>query len=243
MEFRTVLRSAFQLLRDRPLLFLPKLLMTAVWSLFWIQLIQGVTQPIAMQPAQARRLLGYMLLLVPVQILVYNAYFIIVRQYNTDTVDIWSAFRQGLGKLPQGLGAFFIPFIVGSLVAVPGSSLFILGQLNGNLLYQAAGLVLASAGLLVVTILFYFTPVSVVLGDSGFIEEFKRGYRQSRHHLRPVTGIALLSFVLLAVTTLLEGGLQRIGFIGFVLGRLVSSVINLYVLLVNPSMLLELEEN
>lgn len=242
MGFRQILSSSFQLLIERPLLFLPKLLDAVVWSWFWLTAAHGLTDPSSLTVPELQTMLLFLLIMLPIQIWLYNGYFIIVRQYHTDSIDMIQAFREGLIKLPEGFGAFILPFLIGTVLALPGTLLFIAGVAGGDPMLQAAGLILASLAVIGTGILFYFAPVSVILGDRGFLDEFMRGYRTSQENRHEVLLITLLSFGLLGLTTVLEGRLEQIGVAGFVAGRLVSSVINLYVLLINPVFLLEVEE-
>lgn len=241
MRFLSVLRSAFRLLIRRPVLFIPRLLDAAVWSWFWLTAADSLTDPASMTVSQLQSMLAFLIIMLPIQVWLYNSYFIIVRQYHNDEIDMIGAFRDGLLKLPEGLGAFLIPFILGTVLAVPGTVLFTAGITTGQLPLQAAGIVLAVTAVIGTGVIFYFAPVSVVLGDNGFLQEFKNGFRASRNNTRSVLLITLISFGILGLTTVLEGGLERLGMIGFILGRLLTAVVSLYILLVNPTFLLEVE--
>ncbi len=241
MDLRGILVSSFRMLRDRPILFLPKIIDAIIWSAFWLTAADGITDPTALTPQHLQFMGLFLIAMIPIQVWIYNSYFIIVRQHHESEIDMVAAFREGIEKLPEGIGAFLIPFVLGTLLAIPGTVLFILGIVTGDILIQAAGAVLATIAVLGTGIAFYLSPVSVILGDTGFRSEFARGFRSSQDHRREVTIIAVVSVLLLGMTAALEGRLEQVGTIGFVIGRIVGSVINLYLLLVNPTLLLAAE--
>jgi hypothetical protein len=242
MDLRGILISSIRMLQERPVLFLPKIVDAIIWSFFWLTAADGITNPASLTPQRLQFMLVFLIAMIPIQVWIYNSYFIIVRQHHEGDIDMVEAFREGIGKLPEGIGAFLIPFVIGSVLAVPGTILFTLGIMTGDIVFQAVGAVLAGIAVLGTGIAFYLSPVSVVLGEGSFRSEFSRGFRSSQKHRREVTIIAVLSVLLLAVTTVLEGRLEQIGTIGFILGRIGGSVINLYLLLVNPTLLLASEE-
>lgn len=242
MDLRGILISSLRMLRERPVLFLPKIVDAIIWSAFWLTAAQGITDPTSLTPQRLQFMGLFLLAMIPIQVWIYNSYFIIVRQYHSGEIDMIAAFREGMEKLPEGLGAFLIPLVIGTVLAVPGTVILTSGIIAGDLLIQALGAVLAGIAVLGTGIAFYLSPVSVVLGEGSFRSEFTRGFHSSQAHRREVTLIAIVSTLLLAATTVLEGRLEQIGTIGFVLGRIGGSVINLYLLLVNPTLLLAAED-
>lgn len=242
MRLRTILIEAFEMLRERPVLFLPRIVSSLVWSGFWVWLVGAVQYPFVLDPALFQRVVVFLVIMAPLQVWVYNAYFVVVEQYREGTVSIMDALREGLVRLPQGLAALFIPAVVVGVGAVPGIYLAAAGVATGDIVLQLAGVVFALTVLILTGIYFYFTPVAVVLGDDSFRANFRDGLDASRENRRLVVGVTVLSIIVLALTTALEGGARAAGIAGFVLARLVHAVISVYLLVVNPEFYLSVEE-
>lgn len=240
-RLRQTFRDAFQLLRGRPLLFLPRLILTLASSALWILLADAVRNPFAASRTDLLVVAAGFLLLLPVQVWVYNAYFFIVKQEG------WSlreAFRAGIGRVPHGIAAVLLPVVATLLLTVPGVLLIVSGIYRGVMWHVAVGAAYAVLALIVVAIRFYFVPVAAVLGTASFRENVRAGLDAAHKHRTEVTALTLFSFLLLATTVVLEGGLRQAGLIGFVAARLISAVISVYVLVLNPEFyLVALDEN
>ncbi|MDY6778574.1 MAG: hypothetical protein SVU32_07955 [Candidatus Nanohaloarchaea archaeon] len=243
MALRRVLSDALTLLLEQPRIFLPRLIMTVLWSLFWIELIHGIKNPAALTVPQAQILLGFILLMTPLQIWVYNSYFIIVRQYHDGHVSLIDAFRDGISRILEGLGAFLLGFTASLVLGLPGALLMAQGLVASNILLITVGVIEIGFALIATTILFYFVPASVVLGENGFLHNLREGLQTGQQYRREVTLLTLLTFGLLLLTTVLEGRLKTIGTIGFILGRALSAIISVYLLIVNPKMFLQTGEH
>lgn len=240
MALRSVLRDSFTLLREEPVVFLPKLVSSLVGAIFWLYLLAGLTDPTQVSPERVRNLLIYTSVLIPFDTWIYNSYFIIVRQHQAGEVRMLEALKDGFRRLPQGLVALVVPLVLSTLVALPGIIGISVGLVTGNGLLLAGGLAWATLTTIVTTVVFYFSPAAVVLGDS-LVSDFREGISRSLGARREVLAMTLLSVGLLAVAFLAEGALGRLGQIGFVLGRMASGVVTVYLIVVNPELFLSLE--
>lgn len=238
MRLRTILWEAFEMLREQPILFLPRIASSLVWSGFWIWLVGAVQNPLAFTPGFLQRVAVFLLIMTPIQVWVYNTYFVVVEQYQEDAVSIRAALHDGFYRLPEGMAALLIPAVVAAVAAAPGVYLAALGLVTGDIVLQVVGVVFALAVLLLTGIYFYFTPVAVVLGEESFRSNFRDGLTASRENRGLVIGVALLSIGILGLTTVLEGGARTAGVAGFVAARLVHAVVSVYILVVNPDLYL-----
>lgn len=238
MRLRTILWDAFEMLRARPTLFLPRIASSLVWSGFWIWLVGAVQTPLVFTSGFFYRVGVFLLIMTPIQVWVYNAYFVVVEQYRDGTVSIGTALHDGLYRLPEGMAALLIPAVVAGVAAAPGVYLTVLGLVSGDIVLQLLGTVFALAVLLLTGIYFYFTPVAVVLGEASFRTNFRDGLTASRENRGIVVGLTVLSVAILGLTTVLEGGARTAGIAGFVAARLVHAVVSVYILVVNPDLYL-----
>jgi hypothetical protein len=243
MGLATVLIDSFSLLRDRPLLFLPKLAVTLIWSLYWIVLIKMVVDPVSMTLRSLTLLFSALLITLPFRIWVMNIYFFIVQQHEQDSIDMIQATRDGFYRVPAGLAAFTAVLIVSITALLPGAILTAHGIATQQMVTAGVGIILGLVTLLTVFAFAYFIPVSVVIGDSSFLQNIWKGLQTSTENRMTVFAITLLSFALLIVTVAMGGTLSSIGIAGFLISRLAKSVISVYTLIINPELLLELQDD
>lgn len=247
MQIRQVLVEAFQLLREEPRLFLPRIVMTFLWSFFWIyaaQIFRTALAPdtvVSLETVTVTSILA--MILVPVQLAVYNAYFIMARQHETvKHINMHDAFYRGLLKLPESIAVFSLLGTMALILGMPGAMIFLYGIALQNGYVMMAGLVLSGTAVSAVMLLSYFTPVSVVLGEKSFLENIKEGVQVSRTERHAILVLTLLSFATLLLTFLVDGGLRQAGIVGFFLGRFVAAVLGVYLIIINPELFLHVEK-
>lgn len=238
MSLQQVLVNAFTLLRQHPRVFIPRLVMTLVWSVFWVVII-GLLE----NPANATfRELGivslFFLMMLPFQIWVYNAYFLMVKQYREDDFALVAAFKQAIWKLPHGMAAFALIVATAIALSLPGITALIYGTVTRLPFMQALGVLMIIVAVVGVLIFSFFAPASVVLGEQSFAQNLKNGVLAAHRERREVVLITVVSFGLLFLTQLAHSRLAFLGIVGFVLGRLIAAVVSVYFLLVNPELFL-----
>jgi hypothetical protein len=239
MTLKTVLEDAFVLLRQHPRIFLPRLVMTLVWSAFWIVIIRLVQNPLAITFRELAAITLLFLIMLPFQIWVYNAYFILVKQHKEGDFRLVDSFKQGLRKLPEGIAAFALILAAAIAVSLPGIVSFAFGTVRHIPFLQALGVLLMVSGVLAVLVLSFFTPAAVVIGEQTFMDNLERGVMAAHNERREVIIITVLSFVILVLTQFVHSSLATLGVIGFIVGRLVAAVVSVYFLLVNPELFLQ----
>lgn len=238
MTLRQVLVNAFTFLRQHPKVFIPRLAMAVVWSVFWVAVVQMFQDPYSITLQHIFTLSVFTMLMAPLQIWVYNSYFVMVKQHRDDGPHLKEAFREGFKKLPQSIAVFALLGTMSLIFGMPGAILFLYGVMSDLVLLQLAGLGLSGAGIAGVLIISYFAPVSVVIGEQSFFENVKAGIIASHEERHEVVLLTGLSFATLLLASLLRGGWEYLGIIGFFGGRIVAAVIGVYILVVNPELFL-----
>lgn len=242
MTLQSVLTNAFSMMREHPRIFLPRLIMTAVWSIFWIAIVGLLQNPLSATLQDIFLLSIVATILTPLQIWVFNTYVVIVKQHNSDTIRLRTAFHDGMKKLPQGIAVFALLGTMMLVFGTPGAILFMYGTMQASLWLQAIGVLVSGGAVIGVVLLTYFAPVSAIIGEKSFFQNVKDGISTSREERQHVFFLTLLSFTSLLFTQTLQGGLEYLGLIGFFGGRFIAAIISVYVLIVNPELFLRAQK-
>ncbi len=242
-RLKEVIVDSFGLLRRQPSLFLPKILIVGVWSFVWIYVIGLLFNPYMITLDIIAIVMGIMLFLAPFQVWVNNFYFVLVEQESEGReLGFYDAFIEGFMKVPRGIAAFFISIAIGLIASLPGSLIVFMGLIYQNWVVAAIGALIILITSLIITVMFYFTPVSVVVGEDAFFKDFKKGLHASSENRIEVSLIVIVSFVLLLLSNAFEGALGFLGVVGFFIGRLISAVVSVYILLMNPEFFLRVND-
>lgn len=239
MSLRAVLRNSFQLLQDQPRIFIPRIIMTAIWSVFWIHLLRLLRHAGTVTLHDIAVVSVFVFVVTPIQIWVYNAYFIMVKQYHGTGVVLRDAFRNGLQKLPQSLAVFSLLGTLALMLGIPGAVIFLYGTVAGQVLLQITGLLISVSAVAGVMITAYFAPVSVVIGENTFFQNVKQGIAASRQERGEVLLLTGFSIGTLLIANLLQGRLEHVGLLGFGVSRFLEAVVGVYLLLMNPELFLQ----
>ncbi len=218
---------------------LPRIVMSLIWSIFWIGAVSLLQNPAQVTLNQFLTVTTVYLILTPIQIWVYNGYFIMVQQFNEEQLDLRAASKSGFRKIPQGLAAFLLIAATATAAGLPGLIIMMYGTVLQHLLLQVVGGILVLGAVITVIILSFFAPASVVIGHQSFVQNVKHGVYAAHRKRSAVTLITAFSFATLLLTQFLHSGLEYVGMIGFVIGRLVAAVIGVYILVVNPKLFLQ----
>lgn len=212
--------------------------MTIIWSFFWIVTVGMLQHPADVAFHQLALVSLVFLTMVPIQIWVYNAYFVMVKQHREGAFRLLPAFREGLWKLPHGMVAFALIVAVATTLSIPGIMTVIYGTIMQMQMVQLLGALLILGAVLGVLMLSFFAPASVVIGEHSFVQNLKDGVLAAHKERHEVILLTVLSFALLLSTQVVHSGLEFLGILGFFAGRIVAAVISVYFLLVNPELFL-----
>ncbi|MDY6788886.1 MAG: hypothetical protein SVV03_02875 [Candidatus Nanohaloarchaea archaeon] len=224
-------------------MFVPKLVIVGIWSFYWIYLANLIFNPSLVNLDRLSFLLGLMIIMAPFHIWVNNFYFFLVEQNKErGKTDFYKGFKEGFKKIPEAAAAFILSIMIGVAASIPGILVIFAGFKGGIWSLTVLGILLMVSATLIVSVMFYFTPVSVVVGEEKFFDSFKKGLNASRENRFEVSMLVMIAFILLLFANIFEGLLGVLGIIGFFIGRLFTGVIGVYVLLINPEMFLEIED-
>lgn len=217
----SVLLDSFRLLRSKPALFIPKTVSTllgSVWFIGFLEQTQSYTFFLLLMPLLV--LLGLF-----TSVLLASA----VRE-NSLRRGFYSTFRprEMLDLVLASTGLVILLF----LVSLPLSGGIYFYSQTGSLFWMAAGAATTLVLTVFLTYRVYFLPVA--LTENAVVEALKTSSRTSSRNRRDVLALTALSFVLLGVAFGLRGALEVLGYLGFVAGRLLSSVVNTYLFVVSP---------
>ncbi|MFB6203007.1 MAG: hypothetical protein ABEK01_00800 [Candidatus Nanohaloarchaea archaeon] len=225
MELKSILLGSLELLRDRPSLFIPKLVSTSASTAWILGFLLGYLD-------RSVYLLSFpFLVLVGVVVSVMVARMV---EHREEDRVLWKSFRDTMADWTSlaGLTVFFL--VSSILIALPASFGVVMFRLSGEVIYPVAGLLATLTLTLVLSFVVYFVPVSVVK-NSSLLTSFRDSVRTSTSHSREVTILILLSALLIGPVALTQGALQRTYAAAFVLVRYLSAVVTTYIFVVSPT--------
>lgn len=227
-----ILRKSFILLREQPKLFVPKIISTLSASLFLVYLLSSPAKISEMAPGSALVfLLGSLLGLSVLG--VFSSMMLSSMVRSSDT-SLYISFFDVLEKGSNVLKASFATIGFGLVL----SSVFTAGYwafaITGNPVYLVLSFVIFVVSILAVSYLGYFLPVTLLL-ENNFTSAFGSSMKKSGENRRFVTVLLIFSVALIGVAFFSAGFLETLGYIGFVVGRLISSIANTYIFTVSPT--------
>lgn len=231
MKPQRILRESFQLLLDQPRLFVPKIFSTLLASLFVVLLLSRPEIFASLNPIATVLVMLVSLLAISI-IAVSSSMMLSSMVKNSD---------YSLKKSVLGLENHISNVFAASVAAILVSSMLSLVLISGYVYYLSTGiflvLVLSALLFLVFLILLsytgYFLPITL-LNKNSLGAAFSDSFKTSEENRSVVIGLLVFSITLAAIGALSTGYLEKLGYIGFVAGRLVSSVVNTYIFVVSP---------
>ncbi len=233
-----VLDNSFKLLKDRPNIFLPKIFENLIFSFLWLYLANLLVNPLETTLTEVLPLVIVWGLLTPVHIWVFNSYIMMVQLWEKNDFSMKEAFKKGFYKIPETLGSMVITISLAIGLAIPGFFFLKQGIVNDSIAFVYLGTGWLFATLFSVFIISYLAPTSVILGDKEFKQNLKDGFKASNQLKGIIAVLTIITFGLLFVTIMLEGVFRGIGIAGYFVFRVLYAIINVYVLIINPSLLL-----
>jgi hypothetical protein len=220
--------ESLKMLSNRPQLFVPRLISTCISSFLLIGLVAGwisIKHFIAAFPVVA----------------IIGAFTPVMVSAMAET-DQKNVLMTGLSEALNlwksvALLTFFTIFLA-FVNSLPFSIGLIAWHITGNLFYLGAGVLISFLILVGISFGLYFVPISIVKKRS-FLESLEDGISTSTQNSREVTALILFSLVLLAASSVVTGKLRSIGFTVFFLGRIASSILGSYLLVISPKYYLE----
>lgn len=234
-----VLYDSFQTLFRKPKMFLPRLISTSI-STLWVLTLPGFS-PLGSTSVSLSSIFYY---LVPVPLIMFLGVFVSVMlaEMVAEDPSLKRSFSAALNRwrtlLFTSIGLILATVLLYIPTALGGAATF----LSGNFLFAFLGFVLSMVFLFGFSLAIFFLPVSLSEG-LGVFDGFLNSVKTSRTNSFEVTALTLFGFVLLLAAFLMQGILQKIGVIGFVVSRFLSAVTTTYILVVSPKMYFSNPEN
>lgn len=231
-----ILRKSFVLLIQKPKLFVPKIFSTLSASVFLVYVLSSPARFSEMDPGSALVfLLGS---LIGLSVLGVFSSMMLSSMARSSGTSLYSSFFDVLGKGANVLKASFATITLSVFL----SSIFTAGYwaflVTGNPAYLVLSLAVFLASVLAFGYFGYFLPVTLLL-ENDFTSAFGNSMKKSSENRRFVIMMLIFSVALIGVAFFSAGFLETLGYSGFVVGRLISSIANTYIFTVSPTFYFE----
>lgn len=224
-EISEILYKSIYLLVEEPELFLPKLLSTFLSSLWILGAITGYLTNFQM-------LLSFPFVMVSG---VFVSLMVASMVKNRDSEKILKkGFVEAYGSWKAILPAALFFLVTGFVVVIPlGIGLTYYLQF-GNIIALFAGVAASLTLIIGVSFYSYFLPITM-LEKKSFSSGLRESMQSSRKSSKTVLSLTLFSIILLVVAFTSSEYLQALGYLGFLVGRLLATTVNTYLFVVSPS--------
>lgn len=235
-DVRNVLVESFRLLLDQPRLFVPKIFSTLTASLFLVYLISSPSAISRMNPFNAMVLiLGSLFML---SLLGVCSSMMLSAMVKSTDPSLYRSFIEVMNRYSNVLKASAVTIITGLFISVVFTFGYWLYLVTGSITYLILAGVFFLFAVLAVSYLGYFLPVTLVV-DSSFRGALGSSVESSNRNRKVVVSLLLFSLLLIALAFSSAGYLEKLGYAGFIAGRLISSVVNTYIFTVSPAFYFE----
>mgnify|MGYP006291021771 CR=1 FL=1 len=130
-------------------------------------------------------------------------------------------------------GALFF-LVTGFVVVIPlGIGLTFYLQF-GNIIVLMSGVIVSLGMIIGISFYSYFLPITM-LEKKSFSSGLKESIQSSRKSSKTVLSLTLFSITLLVIAFTSSEYLQALGYVGFLVGRLLATTVNTYLFVVSPS--------
>lgn len=237
MELRKLLKESLLELKERPSFFIPKLLTSLVGSIWMLGVLIAIGDPLTVQQNSSGLYIG--LATFPIIFFLGVLSPVIVAEMVKHDLGVIQASKKCLDYIPRLLSAsgyLIAIFTVAILPLYLGLFLFILAE---SYIALTAGTVISLVSILILSYSIYFLPIT--LTNNSASESLRKSFQTSKDNRRETTLLVLFSFLLLGLAGFSSGIMRSLGIIGFILGRLTSSAMTTYTIIVSPKYYLEKE--
>lgn len=229
MSLFQILKDSFKLLADRPKLFVPRFISTLTSStllVLWITGYIGTILFASLFPLTA--VLGVFTPLIVSSM---------VEKKSKEKL-LKKGFKEALGLWKQVLILSLITLILAFLNSLPLSLGLVATRITGNILFLVAGASLSLLILLAVSWGSYFMPISMIK-EENFSKAVKKSLNTSSENNKEVVLLTVFSLSVLGLASITTGYLRDIGILVFLVGRILSSIVGTYILVISPNYYLQ----
>lgn len=231
-----IVGKSFRKLIEEPRMFVPKLFSTLVASLFLVYLVSLPSQLMQMSLVN---LISVMIgSLFGLSLLGVFSSMMLSAMVKSGNPSLLQGFKDVLARFSNVLTASMAALGFGVLVSMIFSAGYQLYIVTGEIYFLAFSAFFFLFAVLGFSYVGYFLPITL-LNEKNLRSAFGSSWRGSRQNSRVVVSLLLFSLLLLGLAFSSAGFLEKLGYIGFVAGRAVSSVINTYIFTVSPTYYIE----
>jgi hypothetical protein len=228
-DFTNILVESFRLLYERPVIFIPKFVSTilgAVWTVGLLESYGNMTWYLVSFPFLAF-------------ISMFISVMIAGMVENQDSRDVLrKGFKRARSRVRTVLTGTLMVMFFSFMISLPLSLGLAYYYMTGTVAALLFGGLTTLAMVFAFSFIGYFLPIGMLDRDSAL-----KGLLSSKNtafeNPSQVTALTLLSFALLALAFVSQGALETLGYLGFVIGRLMSAVVTTYVFVVSPNYYLQ----
>jgi hypothetical protein len=219
-----ILEKSFRMLLERPVLFIPRLISSTISSaamIFWILGWIDTFTFLAVFP-----IVGIVGSFTPIMV------SSMVEKESKKKL-LRKGFIETLGLWKQILGFTMLTFVLAFINSIP-LSLGLIASINtGNPVYVAGGLLISLIILISISFGLYFVPISLIK-EGKLFKGIGNAIDTSNENRKEVTLLILFSLAVLGISSTTTGYLRDIGLSIFFIGRMASSVVGTYLLVISP---------
>ena len=233
-----ILVESLRKLRSQPLLFMPKLFSTTLSSLFLIGLIFQRAALTKIDPTLLAVSMASGLFIITL-IGIFSSVMLSAMVKNS--TGLRQGFKDTAERIIQliglSLGVIGFGLVLSAVVGVGA----VLTTVTGSIFPLVWSIASALALMIVSSYVIYFLPITV-LEQSGLRKAVDNSMRASSRNRTVVIGLLLFSLALITLAAVSTGALEGLGYLGFLSGRLLSSIVNTYLFTVSPTFYVEERE-
>lgn len=231
-ELARIFNSSFEMLLERPTLFIPRLVSTGLSTALIVAWFSGW--------------LGSLLFILAFPLIaVIGAFTPVMVSSMVEKEDRENLLKHGLYESislwKQIVGLTLFTLFLAFANSLPIALGMIASYITGNIVYAAIGMALSLVILLAVSFGLYFVPISIVR-KKNFFQSLQSSFNTSNSNRKEVIVLTLFSIVVLVASSYFTGWLKDIGLLIFSTGRMVSAIVGTYLLVVSPQYYLEKED-
>jgi len=240
MKLRKLLTESLEELKNKPSLFIPKLIVSLIGSLWMLGTLYLTGNPLDTTNTPNIEGLMISLALFPVIFFLGILSPVIVAEMVKNNIGLIKATKKTLKYTPKIMKVGLMLIAAITLAVVPAYLGILATLATGQLLWSIIGSIIALGILTTVTFGLYFLPIT--LTEDSATESLKESFKASKNSKKEVTVLIIFSFSLLFIAGASSDIITSLGIAGFVIGRLLSSAVTTYTVIISPKKYMEIEE-
>ena len=224
MKITKILRDSLRMLSERPELFIPRIIssglssvLIVLWMIGWL----GTFAFMTLTPILA--ILGSFTLVMVSSMV----------EKEEDEMLLSKGLHESLGLWKQVLGFTGLTMIIAFINSLALSIGLVATLTTGEVLYAGIGAAITLLFLIAASFGLYFMPISLIK-ERKLFKSVDSAVETSNRNRKEVIILILFSLAVLGISSVTTGYLRDIGLTLFFAGRMISSVVGTYLLVISP---------